>query len=133
MCYNQGLVDLIHRASFRNGLSNPLYAPRFNVGNIDGELLNSFRSKHFTNNRVTLVGLGLKHEDLVRNTELVRLAAGTASFARQKPKFISCQSSLFLFLLLQLLFLYSVFFKAEIREDNDAELVHAAIGLEGAR
>lgn len=104
------LVDLIHRASFRNGLSNPLYAPRFNVGNIDGELLNSFRSKHFTNNRVTLVGLGLKHEDLVRNTELVRLAAGSASFARQKPKFIS----------------------SEIREDNDAELVHAAIGLEGA-
>lgn len=102
------LADLIHRASFAGGLGNPLYAPRFNASNIDGELLHAFRSKHFTNSRCTLVGVGIQHDNILRSAELVRLSQG-AALSRPKSKFTP----------------------TEIRDDNDASLVHVALGIEG--
>lgn len=105
----QRLSDLIHRASFRDGLGNSLYAPRFNATSIDSDLLQSFRHKHFTNDRVTLVGLGIRHDDILRSAELVRLEKG-ANYSRPKSKFTP----------------------SEIREEIGSDLVQVAIGLEGA-
>lgn len=112
--YNQKpelkLVDLIHRAAFRNGLSRSLYAPRYNLGNIDSDLLASFRGKHFTANNLTLVGTGVGHEDLVSFSDLFRLPEASAGYTREQAKYLG----------------------SEVREDNLSEVVHVALAAEGA-
>ena len=60
------LVDMIHQASFRSGLSNTLYAPRYNLGNIHADTLQQYRARNFTLDRLTLVGVGIKHDDMLR-------------------------------------------------------------------
>jgi len=104
------LVDLIHRAAFRNGLSRSLYAPRYNVGNLTSEVLTAFRARNFTANNVTLVGTGMKHDDLVHMADLFRFPEASADFSREQAKYLG----------------------SEIRQDNLSETVHVAIGLEGA-
>lgn len=101
--------DLIHKASFRDGLRNSLYAPRYNAGQIDSELIQNFRNKHFTNDRVSLVGVGIRHDDILRSADLIRLSASAGNVSRQKSQFTP----------------------SEIREENNSSLVHAAIGFEG--
>lgn len=102
---------MIHRAAFRNALSNPLYAPRFNVNNLNTDNLEAFRRNNYTANRLTLVGLGVAHDDLVRYADLFRLPTGTDSSARQQAKY----------------------YGSEIREDNLSDLVHVALACEGVR
>lgn len=70
---------MIHKASFKNALSNSIYAPRFNVANLKSELLLNFRQKNFSSNRLTLVGLGLQHDDLIRFSDQFRLPTGSNS------------------------------------------------------
>jgi len=101
--------DLIHRAAFRSGLSQSLYAPRYNVHHLDSNLLQNFRARTFTSNRLTLAGLGVQHEDLVRFADLFRLPQVAATFARQPSKFVS----------------------SEVREENLSDLVHVALAAEG--
>ena len=85
---------MIHRAAFRSGLSQSLYAPRYNVHHLDSNLLQNFRARTFTSNRLTLAGLGVQHEDLVRFADLFRLPQVAATFARQPSKFVSCKKLL---------------------------------------
>jgi len=56
--------------------------------NLDSDLLQEFRRSHFTSNRLALVGVGVRHDDLVRFADLFRLPAGK-EFKRQPSKFIS--------------------------------------------
>lgn len=104
------LSDLIHRASYKSGLSNSLYAPRFNLHELNSELLEEFRLQNFTSNRLVLVGLGLPHDQLLRYSDLFRLPASTTNLTRKPTKFI----------------------KSEIREENGTDIVHVAISGEGA-
>jgi ubiquinol-cytochrome c reductase core subunit 2 len=101
--------DLIHRASFKSGLSNSLFAPRYNIHDLNSELLEEFRQQNFTSNRLVLVGVGLPHDELLRYTDLFRLQASKTNLTRKPTKFI----------------------KSEIREDNDSDIVHVAIAGEG--
>ena len=82
------MVDLIHRASFAGGLANSLYAPRYNVGNLDSDVLQEFRRRNFTSNRLTLVGVGINHEDLLRHADFFRLPGPAADFSREKTRFL---------------------------------------------
>jgi len=102
-------VELIHKAAFRNGLDKSLYAPRFNLGNLNSATLEDFRSKTFTSNNLTLIGTGLKHEDLVHYSDLFRLS-GDAGVARAK----------------------SAYNGGEVREENTSQLVHVILAAEGA-
>jgi len=102
------ISDLIHKASFKNALSNSLYAPRYNVDNIDCETIRQFRNRTFTANNLSLVGVGINHDQLVRYAEFFRLPAGNAT--RQAAKYIG----------------------GEIRDENLNELVHLALSSEGA-
>jgi len=104
------LTDLIHQAAFRSGLSHSLYAPRYNVHHLDGDLLHNFRARTFTSNRLTLVGLGVQHEDLVRYADLFRLPGPAADFSREPSKYLG----------------------SELREENLSDLVHVALASEGA-
>ena len=82
------LVDMLHSASFRSGLSNTLFTPRYNLHNMTGDTLKSFRSRNFTLNRLTLVGVGIKHDDLIRYAEFFRLPSQAENTARQQAKFL---------------------------------------------
>ena len=88
----KGLVDLIHQAAFRNGLSRSLYAPRFNVSNLNSELLQEFRAKNVTANQTTLVGVGINHQDLLKYSDLFRLPEAAKDSARQQSKYLGCKS-----------------------------------------
>lgn len=104
------LVDLIHKASFRSGLSRSLVAPRYNLHHLDSETLSNFRQKFFTSDRLSLIGVGVNHDELLRYHEHFGLPAGSANNAREKSKFLG----------------------NEIREENLSDLVHVAIASEGA-
>jgi hypothetical protein len=82
---------LIHRAAFRNGLSRSLYAPRFNLSNLNSETLEEFRQQNFTSNHLALIGLGMKHEELVKFSDLFRLPGPAANYSRQVSKYLGCQ------------------------------------------
>jgi ubiquinol-cytochrome c reductase core subunit 2 len=87
-------VELIHRAAFRNGLANSLYAPRYNVHGLTSELLQAFRQRNFTANRLTLVGVGISHDDLIRRAAVFRLPAAAANTAaRQATKYLGCTNN----------------------------------------
>jgi ubiquinol-cytochrome c reductase core subunit 2 len=103
------LVDLTHRASFSGGLANSLYAPRYNAGNLDSDVLQEFRRRNFTANRLTLVGVGINHEDLLRHAEFFRLPGPAADFSREKTRFLP----------------------SELRHEDLSELVHLALATEG--
>jgi ubiquinol-cytochrome c reductase core subunit 2 len=87
------IVELTHRAAFRNALSNSLYAPRYNLHNLNSELLHEFRNRNFTSNRLTLVGVGIKHDDLVRQANLFRLP-NASNTQRQQARYLGCNKNL---------------------------------------
>jgi len=111
-CYDEmpevKLVDLIHSASFRTGLSNTLFAPRYNLHNLTPDKLRGFREKNFTLNRLSIIGVGVKHDDLIRHAEFFRLSKAEGS-TRTPSKFLG----------------------NEERLENGAKMVHVAIGAEG--
>lgn len=100
--------DLLHRAAFRNGLSQSLYAPEAFVDSITDETLKEFRSRNYSLDRLALVGIGMKHEFLLRFAEKFRLPS--SSIKSESSKFLG----------------------SEIREANQSETVHVAIASEGA-
>lgn len=102
-------VDLVHKASFAGGLSNSLTAPRFNAHSLDGDVLAEFRRRNFTLNRLTLVGVGIKHDELLRHAELFRLPGPAADYSKDKSRFLP----------------------SELRQDSGSELVHFALTAEG--
>lgn len=104
------LSDLIHRAAFRNGLSNSLYAPRASHHHLmSHDFLADFHARHYTSDRLTLIGTGISHDDMLRHAEFFRLPKGTAPLAREQAKYHA----------------------SELREDNLDELVHIALAMEG--
>lgn len=102
------IADLIHRVAYKNALSRPLFAPRFNLHHLDEHTMKEFRSQNLTANRLSVVGVGIRHDDLVRIADQYRLPAGQLN--RQKAKYIG----------------------GEIREENQSGLVHIALASEGA-
>ncbi|XP_062388057.1 cytochrome b-c1 complex subunit 2, mitochondrial [Sardina pilchardus] len=63
-CPPIGVVEKLHEAAYKTGLSNSLYCPDFNVGKVTSDQLQSFVENHYTSGRMTLVGLGVKHSVL---------------------------------------------------------------------
>lgn len=104
------VMELLHKAAFRNSLSNSLYAPRFNMGNLTNETLAEFRRQNYTANRLTLVGTGVSHDSVLQFSDLFRLPDGSADFARQPTKYLG----------------------SEVRENNMSSLVNVALAFEGA-
>ena len=95
--------------AYKNALSRPLFAPRFNLHHLDEHTLKEFRNQNLTANRLSVIGVGIRHDDLVRIADQYRLPAGQLN--RQKAKYIG----------------------GEIREENQTSLVHIALAAEGAR
>lgn len=63
------LPDVLNRyayiAAFRGqGLGRPTYCPSYNTGRIDQEVLKRFVDTFYVGNRITVVGVGINHEEL---------------------------------------------------------------------
>jgi ubiquinol-cytochrome c reductase core subunit 2 len=63
------LMELLHAAAFKSGLSNSLYSPKHMIGKHDHNLLMDFWSQHFITNRIAVVGLGVELPYLVEAIE----------------------------------------------------------------
>ena len=74
---------------------------------LESETLVDFREKNFTSNRLSLIGVGIKHDDLVRIADQYRLPTGNSN--REKSKYIG----------------------GEVRQENALGLVHVALASEG--
>ncbi|GAV02942.1 hypothetical protein RvY_13444 [Ramazzottius varieornatus] len=59
------LVELLHKAAYRDGLKNSLYAPRFTAGNYHGSMLTEFAKATFKTNRMAISGVGVSHDELL--------------------------------------------------------------------
>ncbi|XP_048847332.1 cytochrome b-c1 complex subunit 2, mitochondrial [Brienomyrus brachyistius] len=105
-----GVIEKLHAVAYKNGLSNSLYCPDYQMGRISSEQLHSFIQSNFTSARMALVGLGVEHTMLKQVGEQflnVRSGAGTSSAKAQYKG-------------------------GEHREQNGDGLVHAAVVSEGA-
>lgn len=104
------VMELLHQAAFRNGLSRSLYAPRYNMGNLGSELLAEFRANNFTSNNLSLVGTGVQHDAVVKFSDLFRLPEATNKAGREQSRYLG----------------------SEVRENNNSGVVHVALAVEGA-
>ncbi|XP_066432383.1 cytochrome b-c1 complex subunit 2, mitochondrial [Eleutherodactylus coqui] len=105
-----GLLENLHAAAYRNTLANSLFCPDFRIGKVSPDELHQFVHNHFRSSRMALVGLGVSHSVLKQVGEQflnIRSGAGSASVKAQ-------------------------YRGGEIREQNGADLVHAAVVVEGA-
>lgn len=64
------LMEDIHKYAFRSGLCNSVYSPSYNIHSLSHDDLNHFVKKNFTAKRMTLVGIGVNHDDLVSQANL---------------------------------------------------------------
>jgi len=102
-------IENLHKAAFRTGLGNSLYAPSYAVGSHSTDMLRQFVSQHFTTNRMAVVGVGVDHESLVGYVDSqfkVESGAGPESPA-------------------------SKYSGGEVRVETDSGLVYAAVATEG--
>jgi ubiquinol-cytochrome c reductase core subunit 2 len=104
------VVELIHKAAFKHGLAKSLYVPKYAMGNVTGDLLESYRARNVTSDRLTLVGTGMQHDELVKFSDLFRLPEASAEFSRTQSTYLG----------------------NEIREENSSSVVHVALAFEGA-
>ena len=63
------LIEALHKAAFRGGLSNSLYSPDFNIGSHNSEKLHQYVQQTFQPDRTAIVGFGVDHEKLVKFVE----------------------------------------------------------------
>jgi len=80
--------ELLHKAAYRGGLGNSLYAPEHMVGRHGPIALGLFHQKHFTSDRSCLFAVGdVPHGHLVKLGEILNLGKG-AGPAAAAPKYI---------------------------------------------
>ena len=63
---NSVVMEELHKSAFRKGLCNSIYSPSFNIPKWNYIDLNSFVKDFFVGNRMTLVGIGVNHDELVK-------------------------------------------------------------------
>ncbi|XP_075585356.1 ubiquinol-cytochrome c reductase core protein 2 [Dermatophagoides farinae] len=102
------LTELIHHVSFRGGLRNSLYVPKFMVGKHSAEDLKKFHRETFVGSNTVVVGLGIDHQQL---TELVGQSLVLPASTGMKES--------------------SDFIGGEIHQDSCSPLTYVAIACEG--
>jgi len=108
-CPASQVVENLHKAAYRTGLGNSLYCPGHAVGSHNTDMLRQFVGKHFTADRMAVVGVGVDHDSLVGYVDTqFKVDSGTQS---ETP--------------------VSKYAGGEIRVDNGSQLVYAAVATEG--
>jgi len=63
------LMEELHKAAFRGGLSNSLYSPSFMIGRHSYEMLEDYVINNFTASQTSIVGLGVSHDHLQESVD----------------------------------------------------------------
>ncbi|GIX86356.1 cytochrome b-c1 complex subunit 2, mitochondrial [Caerostris darwini] len=104
------LMEALHKASFRGGLSNSLYSESFMIGKHTSEMLHDYVKNHFTASKTAVVGLGVSHDDLEKGVGNLFHFQGGSSGSDGTSKFAP----------------------GEIRMEANLPLVYSAVVAEGA-
>lgn len=108
-CPQIGIIEKLHEAAYKNGLSNSLYCPDHMLGHISPEQLQAYVEDNFTTGRMALVGLGVKHSVLRQVGEgLLSVRSGAGAPTAK-----------------------ALYRGGELRVQNNDDLVHALITSEG--
>jgi ubiquinol-cytochrome c reductase core subunit 2 len=76
MCPESRTIEMLHKAAYRTGLGNSLYAPDYSAGKHKHALMKEFFDKNATNQRAVLVGIGIDHGDLQKYATILQLENG---------------------------------------------------------
>nr|BAN20943.1 ubiquinol-cytochrome c reductase complex core protein [Riptortus pedestris] len=71
------VLDLIHRAAFRTGLGNSVFARSFNVKKIGSETIQHYASSNLVAEKAAITGCGLPHSNLSAFAESLDLKTGS--------------------------------------------------------
>jgi len=69
-------VELLHKAAYRHGLGNSLFAPSYMVGQHKAAMLSDFHAKTHTVTRSVVAGHGIDHATLTRISSKLRMEKG---------------------------------------------------------
>ncbi|KAL2913721.1 ubiquinol-cytochrome c reductase core subunit 1 [Polyrhizophydium stewartii] len=82
------LFEKLHQVAFRTGLGNSLFASHDALHALDRAKLQAFADKHFTADRITVVGSGVSHTELKALVDAafadVKLSSAKAETARSR-------------------------------------------------
>ncbi|RWS05427.1 cytochrome b-c1 complex subunit 2-like protein [Dinothrombium tinctorium] len=104
------LIELLHKAAFRGGLSNSLYSPDYMLGHHDHNMLMEYFNDYYLSKQMVVVGLGLDHDYLVDFVEK-NFTMNNGEVKPSKP---------------------SKFVSTEVRIDQNEDVALAAVVTEGA-
>ncbi|RDD42054.1 Cytochrome b-c1 complex subunit 2, mitochondrial [Trichoplax sp. H2] len=61
-----GIMEAVHQVAYRGPLANSIYCPSFRANSLFSDVLQSFAQECFTGPAMTLVGLGVNHDEFVQ-------------------------------------------------------------------
>lgn len=102
------IVELLHQAAYKSALNRSLFANEASFGRVTADRLAEFREKNFTADRLSLIGIGVKHDYLIRAAEKYRFTSGSST-KQEEAKYLG----------------------SELRQENSNQQVHMAFALEG--
>ena len=107
-------MEGLHQAAYRDGLGRSLFMPAHTVGSHTSDVMSAFVQAHYTPANMTIVGVGVDHEEFVYKLQhgfgFTREPSGTAV----QPK-------------------AAQYHGGEVRVSNNSPFVHAAVVTQGVR
>lgn len=73
------VLDLVHKAAFRNSLGNTVFVPKYNLKKLGSEHLLYYVKKNFNSNNAIISSVGVDLETLVHISEDLNLPSGDSS------------------------------------------------------
>jgi len=105
---NQVVTEALHKAAYRKGLGNSLFAPLYKIASLSTDDLSAFISNNFTTSRMAVVGVAVDHDDLVRYASNLQVTLGSGAAAEATK-----------------------YYGGEVRVETESQLVYAALATEG--
>ncbi|VVC40208.1 Peptidase M16, C-terminal,Metalloenzyme, LuxS/M16 peptidase-like,Peptidase M16, N-terminal [Cinara cedri] len=75
------VLDLAHKAAYRNGLGNTVFLPKYNINKLGSEHLLYYAKKNLNNNNAIISGVGVDLDTLVHISEDLNLPNGESNCA----------------------------------------------------
>lgn len=73
------VIDLVHKAAYRNTLGNTLYLPKYNIKKLGTEHLLYYVKKNFNSNNAIISSVGVDLETLIHISEDLNLSNGDSN------------------------------------------------------
>lgn len=81
------LMEMIHKAAFRDTLGHSLYMPGNRIGSFTPENLEEYVSTHYVSGNMAVAGVGIDHDTLVELVQKMPVREGAKPAVMQKAKY----------------------------------------------